>query len=244
MTVSLRGFAAILFDLDGVLTMTMPIHARCWKAMFDAYLKERATRLDEPWRPFSIDSDYLIHVDGRLRQDGVRAFLASRGIELPEGRPEDGPQLETVHGLGNRKDRLVGEALARDGVDVLEGSLQLLHRVRSWGLQTAVVSASKNCRKILAAAGIEPLFDTVVDGLVAADLGLPGKPDPATYLEAARRLGVRAAEAVVIEDAVAGVQAGRAGQFGLVIGIDHHGDPQPLRQNGADIVVSDLAQLL
>ncbi|MDT8440651.1 MAG: beta-phosphoglucomutase family hydrolase [Desulfuromonadales bacterium] len=243
MTGRLHEFAAVLFDLDGVLTMTMPIHARCWKTMFDAYLQERAARLGGDWRPFSIDNDYLVHVDGKLRQDGVRAFLASRGIEIAEGRPEDGPERETVYGLGNRKDRLFGELLARDGVEILAGSLQLLHRVRDWGLKTAVVSASKNCRRILQSAGIEPLFDTVVDGLVAARLGLPGKPDPATYLEAARQLGVTAAAAVVIEDAVAGVEAGRAGQFGLIIGIDHHGDPQTLRQHGADIVVTDLAEL-
>jgi len=236
-------YDAVLFDLDGVLTMTMPIHARCWKEMFDAYLAERAARHGEPFRPFEVSADYKPYVDGKLRYDGVRSFLASRGITLPEGRPEDGPEQETVCGLGNRKDRMVNELIARDGVEVLDGSVALARRLLEEGVRTAVVSASKNCATVLAAAGIADLFEVVVDGKVAARLGLPGKPAPDTFLEAARQLGVLPARAVVVEDAISGVQAGRAGRFGLVIGIDHHGDRQALLENGADLVVNDLAEL-
>jgi len=244
MIISPEKFDAVLFDLDGVLTMTMGIHASCWKQMFDAYLMERAERLGEEFRPFDIATDYKPYVDGRLRYDGVRAFLASRGIALPEGDPGDGPARETVCGLGNRKDLLVHKVIAMDGVKVLEGSLALVNKVRSQGLLTAVVSASKNCEAILAAAGIRELFDCVVDGTVAARLGLPGKPSPDTFLEAARSLGVAPRRAVVVEDAISGVQAGRAGEFGLVIGVDHHDDKLSLLENGASLVVEDLAEIL
>lgn len=244
MLINREKFAAVLFDLDGVLTMTMNIHAACWKKMFDAYLKERAARSGEIFRPFEITTDYKPYVDGRLRYDGVRAFLASRGITLPEGSPADDPAMETVCGLGNRKDRMVHEEIAAHGVEVLAGSLAVVHQVRADGLRTAVVSASKNCRMILDAAGITALFDVVVDGRVAARLGLPGKPAPDTFLEAARQLDVPAPRSVVVEDAIAGVQAGRAGGFGLVIGIDHHGDRADLLEHGADIVVEDLREIL
>jgi len=244
MLITREKFDAVLFDLDGVLTMTMQIHANCWKKMFDAYLRERAARLGERFRPFMVGEDYKPYVDGRLRYDGVRAFLASRGITLPEGSPGDDPSLETVCGLGNRKDRLVHEEIATHGVEVLAGSLTVVHRVREAGLLTAVVSASKNCEAILDAAGIRGLFDAIVDGRAAAQLGLPGKPAPDTFLEAARQLGVEVNRAVVVEDAISGVQAGRAGRFGLVIGVDHHGDRSALQRHGADLVVEDLSEIL
>jgi beta-phosphoglucomutase family hydrolase len=244
MVITSEKFDAVLFDLDGVLTMTMGIHARCWKQMFDAYLMERAKRLGEECRPFDITTDYKPYVDGRLRYDGVRAFLASRGITLPEGGPEDDPSLETVCGLGNRKDLLVHGVIAEEGVEILAGTLGVLRKVRDMGLATAVVSASKNCETILAAAGISDLFDCVVDGIVAERLGLPGKPSPDTFLQAARSLGVSPLRAVVVEDAISGVQAGRAGEFGLVIGVDHHDDKPSLLENGADLVVEDLAEIL
>ena len=244
MIITAEKYDAVLFDLDGVLTMTMKIHATCWKRMFDTYLQERSERLGEAFLPFDIDSDYKPYVDGKLRYDGVRAFLASRGISLAEGTPEDGPSMETVCGLGNRKDRMVHEAIATQGVEVLEGSLAVARQVRAAGLKTAVVSASKNCEMVLDAAGIRDMFDLIVDGRVADRLGLPGKPAPDTFLEAARQLGVEAQRAVVVEDAISGVQAGRAGGFGLVIGIDHYGDKEALRLNGADIVVEDLQEIL
>jgi beta-phosphoglucomutase family hydrolase len=244
MKISLDDYDAVLFDLDGVLTMTMKIHAVCWKRMFDAYLQARAERYGEVFRPFEIAEDYKPYVDGKLRYDGVRSFLVSRGIELPEGSPADSPEQETICGLGNRKDRLVNEVIAAEGVEVLEGSIAVARRVRAQGLKTAVVSASKNCATVLRAAGITDLFDTVVDGRVAARLGLPGKPAPDTFLEAARELGINPARGVVVEDAISGVQAGRDGGFGLVVGIDHHGDKQALLEHGADVVVEDLIEIL
>jgi beta-phosphoglucomutase family hydrolase len=244
MIITPQKYDAVLFDLDGVLTLTMKLHASCWKQMFDAYLEERATRCGEVFRPFDIAADYKPYVDGRLRYDGVRAFLASRGISLPEGTAADDPALETVCGLGNRKDRMVNQAIAKDGVEVLAGSLAVVRLVRTAGLRTAVVSASKNCQLVLAAAGIGQLFDVVVDGKVASRLGLPGKPAPDTFLQAAHDLDVEPQRAVVVEDAISGVQAGRAGGFGLVIGIDHHGDKAALYAHGADIVVEDLMEIL
>ena len=244
MIIAPQQYDAVLFDLDGVLTMTMKIHASCWKRMFDAYLQDRSARFGETHQPFDSVSDYQAYVDGKLRYDGVRSFLASRRIVLPEGIPADTPDLDTVCGLGNRKDLLVREMIASEGVEVLEGSLVVVRRVRALGLKTAVVSASKNCATILAAAGIRDLFDCIVDGMVADRLGLPGKPAPDTFLTAARDLQVAPRRAVVVEDAISGVQAGRAGGFGLVIGIDHHGDRRVLQDNGADIVVEDLAEIL
>jgi beta-phosphoglucomutase family hydrolase len=238
------AYQAVLFDLDGVLTATMKIHAICWKRMFDDYLKRRATQRHESFEPFDIDRDYKTFVDGKLRYDGVRSFLASRGIELPEGVPGDPPEAETVCGLGNRKDRMIGEILAAESVDVFEGSIKLVHWLRARGVGTAVVSASKNCTAVLNAAGIAELFDQRVDGCVADRLGLPGKPAPDTFLKAAELLGVDPSRAVVVEDAISGVRAGRAGNFGLVIGIDRHGDREALLAGGADLVVEDLGELL
>lgn len=240
MLITPEKFKAVLFDLDGVLTSTMSIHASCWKQMFDAYLEERAERFGERHRPFDIDRDYKPYVDGKLRQDGVRSFLGSRGIRLPEGRPDDPPARETVWGLGNRKDHMVQAVLESNGIEIFPGALRVVRHVRSDGLKTAVVSASRNCELILEVAGIRSLFDQLVDGAVAARLGLPGKPSPDTFLHAAQLLAVEPENAVVVEDAVSGVAAGKAGGFGLVIGIDHHGDRSALKESGADIVVEDL----
>ena len=242
-TVTRDRFDAVLFDLDGVLTATARLHAACWKQMFDEYLERRATEQGESFEPFEIATDYRRHVDGKLRYDGVDSFLRSRGIALPWGDPDDSPAMETVCGLGNRKNELVGELLETEGVDVFPESIAWLRDLRGKGFVTAVVSASKNCERVLHAVGIADLFDTRVDGVVAAELGLPGKPAPDTFLEGARRLGVEPGRAVVVEDAVSGVQAGRSGGFGLVIGVDRTGDPEALREGGADIVVGDLGEL-
>jgi beta-phosphoglucomutase family hydrolase len=237
-------FDALLFDLDGVLTATARIHAASWKQMFDEFLSRRAGADREPFRPFEIATDYKIHVDGKPRFDGVRDFLRSRGIQLPEGSPDDGADRDTVAGLGNRKNGLVLAALAAGQVEVFSGSIDLVRHVRKEGFKTAVVSASNNCRAILRAASIEDLFDTRVDGLVATQRGLAGKPAPDTFLAAARELSVQPARAVVLEDALSGVQAGRAGGFGLVVGVNRHGDTKALLEQGADLVVDDLAELL
>jgi len=237
-------FDAALFDLDGVLTSTAKIHAACWKSMFDDFLQRRAKTTHAAFRPFEIGTDYKAYVDGKPRYDGVRSFLASRDIQLPEGDPHDPPGAETVCGLGNRKDELVKEAIRGGAVEAYPGSIVLVRALRARGVRTAVVSASNNCADVLRAAGILDLFDTRVDGLVATALRLPGKPAPDTFLEAARRLGTTPPRAVVVEDALAGVEAGRAGGFGLVIGVDREGGGEALRNHGADVVVSDLLELL
>lgn len=243
-TLTRERFDAVLFDLDGVLTDTARVHAASWKMMFDPFLEERAASSGAPFSPFDIAGDYHQHVDGKPRYDGVRDFLASRGIVLPEGDPGDPPGLETVCGLGNRKNALVTEAIASEGVRAYEGSVALVRHLRREGMAMAVVSSSHNCRAALRASGIEDLFDTRIDGGVARELGLAGKPAPDTFLEAARRLGAEPARAAVVEDAISGVQAGRAGRFGLVIGVDRKGEAEALRSNGADIVVTDLGELL
>lgn len=237
-------FDAVLFDLDGVLTATARVHAVCWKQMFDEYLRQRSHRSGEPLRPFEIDSDYKVYVDGKPRYEGVRSFLESRGIELPNGEPEDPPGRETICGLGNRKNAMLKDVIRSEGVDKFDGSIAWVKHLRDSGIKTAVVSSSANCETILNAAQIADLFDLRVDGKVAAELGLPGKPAPDTFLKAAELLGVDASRAVVVEDAISGVQAGRAGEFGLVIGVDRKGDPDALREGGADIVVDDLAELM
>jgi len=242
--ITLDRFDAVLFDLDGVLTDTAKIHAACWKKMFDEFLQKRAAHTEQPFRPFDSAYDYQHYVDGKLRLDGVRSFLTSRGIHLPEGDASDPVDRETVHGLGNRKNALVQEILTLKGVDVYAGSIDFVRRIRRAGLRTAIVSASRNCPAVLAAAGIVDLFDVRIDGEVAARLHLAGKPAPDTFLAAARRLGVEPARAVIVEDAVSGVQAGRAGQFGLVVGVARKDDANALRDNGADIVVADLSELL
>jgi beta-phosphoglucomutase family hydrolase len=236
-------YDAVLFDLDGVLTDTAGVHADCWKRTFDEFLGRRADRSGESFSPFDIESDYRLYVDGKRRYDGVRDFLHSRGIDLPEGSPEDPPDTETVCGVGNRKNVLVNQALKEGGVEVYQGSVVLVRALLAAGVKTGVVSSSANCAAVLRAAQIEDLFQVRVDGKVAAELGLPGKPAPDTFLEAARELGVDAKRAVVVEDAISGVQAGRNGGFGLVIGIARHDEPSVLRQEGADVVVSDLGEL-
>lgn len=236
-------FDAVLFDLDGVLTATAKVHASCWKRVFDAFLKERAIRLGEPFHPFDVTSDYLKYVDGKPRFDGVVSFLRSRNIELPDGVPDAPVGEDTVWGLGNRKDALVDAVLESEGVGVYAGTITWLEKIRGLGVKTAVVSSSRNCGSVLHAAGIEHLFEARVDGEVAARLALPGKPAPETYLRAAAQLGVPPQRAVVVEDAISGVQAGRAGGFGLVIGVARHGNREALGQNGADIVVEDLSEL-
>jgi len=233
---------AVIFDTDGVLTDTASVHAAAWKRLFDEYLEGRAARLGEPFRSFTVD-DYLRHVDGRARYDGVAAFLASRDITLPWGDPADPPGRDTVRGLGNAKDRLFVAHLRQHGARAFEGSAELARRLRAAGTRTAVVSASRNMLAVLASAGLSGLFDADVDGVEAARLGLPGKPDPALFLEAARRLGVPPWRAAVVEDALAGVEAGRRGGFGLVVGVDRAGQAAALAERGADVVVAGLGEL-
>ena len=235
---------ACLFDLDAVLTQTAKVHAAAWKEMFDAYLSQRAERTGEKLDPLRLPADYVRYIDGKLRTDGVRSFLESRGVTLPEGSPDDPSTAETIHGLGNRKNDLVLELLGREGVDVYESSVRFVEAVRAAGLRRAVVSASKNSQAALAAAGIEDLFEVRIDGIVAEREGLRGKPAPDTFLAAAKALGVEPADAAVFEDAEAGVEAGRAGGFGYVVGVDRTGNADALRDRGADIVVSDLSKLL
>ncbi|WP_171165380.1 HAD family phosphatase [Streptomyces sp. I05A-00742] len=232
---------ACLFDLDGVLTRTATVHAAAWKEMFDAYLARR----DGPdFRPFDPVADYDEYVDGMPRADGVRSFLASRGITLPEGADDDPPDRETVHGLGNRKNALVLAKIKEEGVEVYPGSVRYVEAVRAAGLRRAVVSSSANCRDVLVAAGIEDLFEVRIDGVVAAERRLPGKPHPDTFLAAAEALGVAPAEAAVFEDALAGMEAGRAGDFGRVVGVNRADQAEALRRHGADLVVDDLSDLL
>ena len=238
------GTEACLFDLDGVLTQTAKVHAAAWKRMFDDYLRERAERTGEQCRPFDVDSDYNQFVDGKPRFDGVRSFLESRGIELAFGAPDDPPEAETIAGLGNRKNEIVLDLIRREGVQPYAGSVRYVHAARDAGLARAVVSSSTNCRDVLESAGILDLFDQIVDGCVAEEEGLRGKPAPDTFLAGARLVGVGARRAVVFEDAVAGVEAGRAGGFGCVVGVDRVGHADALRSHGADVVVQDLAELL
>jgi|SRR4051794_5237557 len=233
-----------LFDLDGVLTQTAKVHAAAWKQMFDEYLRGRADHEGQAFVPFDAGADYNEYVDGKPRYDGVRSFLQSRGIELPDGAPDDPPSAETVDGLGNRKNELVLQLIERDGVDAYEGSVRYVKAARDAGLRRAVVSSSTNCRDVLEAAGIIDLFEEIVDGAVAREQGLKGKPAPDTFLAGARALGLRAEEAAVFEDAVAGVEAGSAGGFGFVVGVDRVGHADALREHGADVVVKDLAELL
>jgi beta-phosphoglucomutase family hydrolase len=239
-----EGVRACLFDLDGVLTETAKVHAAAWKQMFDAYLEERAKRTGQSFEPFDAERDYDEYVDGKPRYDGVRSFLAARDIHLPEGSPDDPPDRETICGLGNRKNEIVLRLIREHGVDPYPGSVRYLQAAVEAGLRRAVVSSSTNCRDVLAAAGLADLFDTIIDGHVAEQRHLRGKPAPDTFLEAAKELGVAAADAAVFEDALAGVEAGRAGGFGYVVGVDRVGQADALKAHGADIVVSDLAELL
>lgn len=236
--------SACLFDLDGVLADTVQIHRNAWAAMFNSFLLERAQMTSGAFTPFDEWRDYDAHIDGKLRYDGVRDFLASRGIELPEGRPSDDPTEKTVCGLGNRKERAVIATLRANGVTAFPGSARYLRAVQDAGYRRAVVSASTNCRAILRRAGLEGLLEVRVDGRSARELGLRGKPAPDTYLEAARRLAVPPSHAAVFEDAVAGVESAVSGGFGFVVGIDRGGTGRDLAQHGANVVVRDLSELL
>jgi len=233
-----------LFDLDGVLTRTAAIHAAAWKEMFDDFLRARAAESGEPFVAFDADADYDTYVDGKSRADGTRAFLASRNMVLPEGGSNDPPTAETVHGLGNRKNALVLDRIARGGVEVFEGSVRYVRAARDAGLRRAVVSSSANAAEVLEAAGIADLFEARVDGLVAAERHLAGKPAPDMFLAGAAAVGLSPGQAAVFEDALAGVAAGRAGDFAYVVGVDRVGQGAALRDYGADVVVADLAELL
>ena len=233
-----------LFDLDGVLTQTAKVHDAAWKEMFDAYLRERAQRTGEPFVPFDPVKDYDEYVDGKPRSDGVKSFLESRAITLPDGQDDDPPSAETVHGLGNRKNEILLRRIRQDGVEAYPGSVAFVRAVKDAGMPRAVVSSSANCRDVLIAAGIEDLFDVRIDGLVAERDHLRGKPAPDTFLAGARALGLKPTAGAVFEDALAGVAAGRAGGFGFVVGVDRVGQAQALRDHGADVVVTDLSELM
>ena len=254
-TIARSAYDAVVFDLDGVVTQTSAVHAAAWKRLFDAYLAGRAAkegaparrrrpaRAADPLRPFDPEADYARYVDGKPRYDGVRDFLASRGIELPMGDPSDPPEAETVCGLGNRKNDLFNAEVREHGVKTYPSTVELIHHLHDAGIKVGLMSSSKNTAMVLDVTGITDLFEVRVDGVVAAEVGLPGKPDPAMYLETARRLGVDAARSVVVEDALSGVEAGRRGGFGLVIGVDRLGQAAALAEAGADVVVDDLAEV-
>jgi beta-phosphoglucomutase family hydrolase len=238
------GIRGCLFDLDGVLTKTAKVHDAAWKHMFDDFLRDWSGRTGQPFVPFDPVADYDTYVDGRPRLDGTRAFLTSRGIELPEGGEHDPPEAYTIHGLSNRKNQIVLQRIRADGVEAYEGSVRYVRAVRDAGLHRAVVSSSANAHDVLVAAGIEDLFECRIDGEVAEREHLRGKPAPDTFLAGARALGLEPRAAAVFEDALAGVAAGRAGGFGCVVGVDRAGQAGELRGHGADVVVTDLAELL
>jgi len=238
------GVRACLFDLDAVLTETAKVHAAAWKEMFDGYLRERAANSGEEFVEFDAVGDYDEYVDGKPRDEGVSSFLDSRGIDLPQGEKTDGPDAETIDGLGNRKNEIVLRMIKDDGVTAYVGSVRYVRAVGERGLARAVVSSSTNCLEVLEAAGIEDLFQERIDGVVADREHLKGKPAPDTFLAGARALGVEPGQAAVFEDALVGVEAGRAGGFACVVGVDRVGQAQELREHGADIVVGDLAELL
>jgi beta-phosphoglucomutase family hydrolase len=237
-------YDVVFFDLDGVITDTASLHAACWKQMFDEYLQRRATQRGEAFQAFDVATDYRLYVDGKQRFDGVRDFLTSRGIQLAEGSPQDAPEAETVGGLANRKNNLVNAAIEEMGVEAYEGSVKLIHQLRRQGFRIAVVTSSQNSRVVLKAVKLDALFDVLVDGNTIHAQHLVGKPAPDTFLMAAKLLGVEPARAVVIEDAISGVQAGSNGNFGLVIGVARKGNDEELRHNGAHLVVSDLGELV
>jgi beta-phosphoglucomutase family hydrolase len=237
-------YDAVLFDLDGVITNTATLHATCWKQMFDEYLRERAEQKGEAFRPFDLATDYRLYVDGEPRFDGVRDFLRSRRIQLPEGTPDDPADVETVHGLGNRKNELVNRAIAELGVEPYAGTVQFIHQLRRDGFKIAVVTSSQNCDAVLRAAKLDDLFEVRVDGNLIQAQRLAGKPAPDTFLIAAKQLGVEPIRTVVIEDAISGVEAGSNGKFGLVIGVARKGNAEELKRHGAHLVVDDLGELV
>jgi beta-phosphoglucomutase family hydrolase len=235
------GVTACLFDLDGVLTDTASVHDKAWTQVFDEFLRARD---GEGFTPFDPDADYARYVDGKRREDGVRDFLASRAITLPQGDPDDPPTASTVHGVGNRKNVLLLQRIHDDGVRVYDGSRRYLQEARKAGLRRAVVSSSANTRDVLRVTGLEELVELRVDGVTARERDLKGKPAPDTFLAAAQELGLDPQQCAVFEDAEAGVRAGRAGGFGHVVGVDRTGHAAALREHGADVVVQDLAELL
>jgi beta-phosphoglucomutase family hydrolase len=235
---------ACLFDLDGVVTKTALVHAAAWKEMFDEFLRQWSEQHGTGFVPFDKVREYDEYVDGKPRLDGTRSFLKARGIDLPEGSPDDPPTAQTINGLSNRKNALVLEMIDKQGVQVYDGSVKYIKAVRAAGLRTAVVSSSANTVQVLRVAGLTDLFDARIDGVVAKERGLAGKPAPDTFLAGAAALGVSAAQAVVFEDALAGVEAGHAGHFGLVVGVNRTGQAAGLAEHGADIVVDDLGELL
>ena len=238
------GIAGTLFDMDGVITQTAVVHDAAWKEAFDGFLRKRADETGERFVPFDPSRDYDHYVDGKPRLDGTRSFLESRGITVPEGKPDDEPGTPTLYGISNLKQNLVLAKLESDGVEVYEGSVRYLNAVRAAGLKTAIVSSSANTQQVLHAAGLEDAFEVRIDAQAAETQNLRGKPAPDTYLAAARALGISADHAAVFEDALAGVEAGRAGSFGYVVGVDRVGQADALRSHGADVVVSDLGELL
>jgi alpha,alpha-trehalase len=241
-TVSAADFDAVVFDMDGVVTDTAVVHRRAWQAMFDPFLAEVAGRTGTTQQRFGED-DYLRYVDGKARADGVASFLASRGVHLPRGSADDPPGTETVWALANRKDEAFQQVLATGGARAFPSTVALVRELQRQGIGTAIISASRNCQAILTAAGLDDLFPVRVDGVETARLALPGKPAPAVFLEAVRRLGATASRSVVVEDALAGVQAGRDGGFGLVVGVDRVGQAEALREHGAHVVVTDLDEV-
>lgn len=238
-----EDFDALLFDLDGVVTSTADLHAKAWKRLFDEYLEHHARAHDQPFEPFYLPDDYLDHVDGKPRQDGVRDFLASRGMELPLGTPDDAPGSDTIWALGVRKNGYYHELLDKNGARVFDSSVAFVRKARVLGFSTAVVSSSRNCERIITLSGLNELFDTRFDGNDLAEHGMPGKPDPGMFLAAAKQLGVKPERAVVFEDAVSGVEAGRRGGFGLVVGVNRGDQAEELAEQGADVVVEDLEEL-
>jgi beta-phosphoglucomutase family hydrolase len=233
-----------LFDMDGVLTKTAAVHAAAWKQMFDDFLQKTADTTGARFVPFDIHDDYDEYVDGKPREDGVRDFLASRHITLPEGSPDDPPTAETIHGLGNRKNEILQQKIHEDGVQVYDGSVRYLEAAQKAGLHRAVVSSSANTQEVLSVTNLAHFFEVRVDGVTIEQRHLAGKPAPDTYLDAARQLGVEPAHAAVFEDALSGVAAGHAGHFGFVVGVDRVGQAKELAEHGADVVVKDLGDLL
>jgi beta-phosphoglucomutase family hydrolase len=238
------GITACLFDMDGVITQTAKVHDAAWKEMFDEFLQDWSKEHNEKFVPFDPARDYDEYVDGKPRLEGIESFLESRGIKLPEGQESDKPGTQTVYGLGNRKNDLFMQVLKRDGVQPYDGSVRYVKAAREAGLRTAIVSSSANTVAVLQAAGVADLFEVRVDHQVAEEHNLHGKPAPDTFLEAAKMLNTAAANAVVYEDALAGVAAGKAGHFGFVVGVDRVGQAEQLHAHGADVVVKDLADLL
>lgn len=239
----LKNFRAAIFDTDGVITRTAVVHATAWKRLFDEFLQTRAAQQGTPFQPFDAESDYRLYVDGKPRYDGVQSFLESRGVDLPLGTSADPPGMDTMSALGNRKDDFFLASVERDGVLPYESTVELIHDLKRHGIRTAVISASRNCAIVLQSSGTDGLFEVKVDGIDSERLGIAGKPDPAIFLEAAKELGVTPQEAIVVEDALAGVDAGHRGDFGLVIGVNRANLGDEMTKLGADIVVPDLSAI-